>query len=261
MIRTEMAVSSSKSLTDFKLLSFDIYGTLIDWETGIYSALTPLLKRAASSHPLNDGTAIIKHFGKVERKFQSEQPGLEYDQLLALVYTELAKALQVTDVSVEEAAAFGASVGQWPAFPDTVAAMQKLGQYYQLVVLSNVDRNSLSRTLAGPLNGVKFDAIYTAQDIGSYKPDLGNFEYLLQHVDKELAVTKAQILHTAQSLMHDHEPAKVMGITSAWIARKEGEAGMGGLASDMDGKVAYSWRFGSLGEMAAEVEKQFTFKK
>ena len=255
-----MAVPSSKSLTEFKLLSFDIYGTLIDWETGIYTAMAPLLKRATSSHPLNDHMVIIKQFNKLELKFQSEQPGLKYDQLLAHVYIELAKSLELPDVSMEEATAFGASVGQWPAFPDTVTAMQKLGQYYKLVVLSNVDRDSFSRTLAGPLQGVKFDAIYTAQDIGSYKPDLKNLEYLLQHVDKELGITKAQVLHTAQSLTHDHVPAKTMGMTSAWIARKGGEAGMGGLANDLEGKVAYSWRFGSLAEMAEEVEKQFASK-
>jgi 2-haloalkanoic acid dehalogenase type II len=138
-----------------------------------------------------------------------------------------------------ESTAVAGSIAVWPPFPDTIAAMRKLkARGYKLVPLSNVDRASFNKTLHGPLSGLHdedpsafFDAIYTAQDIGSYKPDLRNFEYLLEHVARDLGIDlkKEQVLHVAQSLFHDHEPAKKMGLHSVWIARgKGGVSGMRG---------------------------------
>ena len=105
--------------------------------------------------------------------------------------------------------AFGSQIGTWTAFPDTVAALQILKKYYKLVILSNIDNESIARTVSGPLAGADFEAVYTAQNIGSYKPDLKNFEYLLKGAEKELGVKKEEVLHTAQSLTHDCVPAKV----------------------------------------------------
>jgi len=120
-------------------------------------------------------------------------------------------------------------------------------------MLSNIDNGSIARTLAGPLKGVEFDAVYTAQNIGSYKPDLKNFEYLIGGVGKELGVEKAQILHTAQSLTHDCVPAKTMGVKSTWIDRD----GMEEQRQKLKDKVNFTWRFGTMGEMAEAVEKEF----
>lgn len=257
-----MATSSSAPpLTQFKLLSFDIYGTLIDWEGGIITALSPLKARLPSSHPfLSDDIALGAAFNRYERAVQDEQPSLVYSGVLAECYRRLGAELGVSWTE-DEAITFGNSVGLWPAFPDTVAAMQTLGKYYKLTVLSNVDRTSFGKTLAGPLDGVKFDAIYTAQDIGSYKPNTKNFEYMLEHVKAEFGVEKGEVLQTAQSLQHDHEPAMKVGVESAWIARGEnGVSGMGGEEEKFAGRVNYKWKFPTLGAMAAEVEKQFAAK-
>ncbi|KAI9877725.1 MAG: hypothetical protein M1830_003000 [Pleopsidium flavum] len=229
-----------RSLTSFKLLSFDIYGTLIDWETGITTALRPLTSRLPSSNPLKTNhLALGQAFNKTETAIQREQP----------------------DDDDDEATTFAASIGSWPAFPDTVAAMQTLAKHYKLVPLSNVDRASFSKTLAGPLQGVRFDAVYTAQDIGSYKPSVKNFEYLLQHAGEEFGVGKDEVLHVAQSLTHDVVPSGEVGLASCWIARGEdGVSGMGGDLGELEGKANFMWRFPDLGALAEEVGKEFAGK-
>ena len=253
--------------TSYKLLSFDIYGTLIDWETGIYSALLPLLSRLPTSsphHPSTNTASQSRHFllteyTKLEQAIQKAEPKLAYPLVLAKIYIQLAASFSIP-ITGEEASTFGSTIGTWPAFPDTVAAMQKLSKYYKLVVLSNVDRVSFSSTLSGPLSGVKFDAIYTAEDIGSYKPDLRNFAYLVEHAEKEFGVKKEQAWQVAQSLLHDHVPAKKFGLRpSVWIRRTPGgeEALMGSQLEDVRGDVDLAGTFGSLGEFAEAVEKAF----
>jgi 2-haloalkanoic acid dehalogenase type II len=149
---------------------------------------------------------------------------------------------------------YGAKIGQYPAFSDTVEAIQKLGKRFKLIPLSNVDRGSFSQTLEGPLKGCRFDAIYTAQDIGSYKPDLKNFHYLLEHVEADFGVEKEELVHVAQSLFHDHRPAKKVGIQSVWVDRKGciGEKAHGGSE-----EFGYKLRVESLGELAGIVEEAF----
>ena len=259
-------------LTDYKLLSFDIYGTLIDWETGIYDALKPLVDKLPSdsqyggSSPEETRKLVLGAFSSHERALQSEQPKLLYNKLLAETYKRLAGQLgvQATDA---EAQKFGASLGTYPAFPDTVAAMKVLGSYYKLVALSNVDNENFSRTLSGPLNGVKFDGIYTAENIGSYKPDLNNFRYLIENVDRQFGVKKEEILHTAQSLTHDHVPGKEIGLRpGVWIRRAGGEgrgSAMGGSLEklEMEGKIELGAVYETLGDMAEAVEKAFAGKK
>jgi 2-haloalkanoic acid dehalogenase type II len=253
--------------TSYKLLSFDIYGTLINWEEGLYTSLVPLISRLPLSsphNPINNTTSQTRHFllgeyTKLEQSIQKEEPTLIYRLVLTKIYTQLAASLSIS-ITPEEATAFGNTIGSWPAFPDTVSAMQKLSKYYKLVVLSNVDKASFSRTLSDPLNGVKFDAIYTAEDIGSYKPDLKNFQYLVENAEKGFGVKKDEILKVAQSLFHDHVPAKKFGLRpSVWIKRTPGgeEALMGSRLEDVEGKVQLAATFGSLGEFAEVVEKAF----
>jgi 2-haloalkanoic acid dehalogenase type II len=110
-------------------------------------------------------------------------------------------------------------VGDWP-FPDTPEALKYLKQHYKLVILSNVDNESFA--LSNRRLGVAFDAIYAAEDIGSYKPNLRNFEYMLENIQR-LGLGKADILHTAESMFHDHAPANKMGLASAWIYRRHAE--------------------------------------
>jgi len=261
-----------KPLLSFKLLSFDIYGTLIDWETFIHSHLQTLSSRIPSSSPQaplkNDERKVQQMFNAHQIKIQEEQPSLRYDILLKEAYLASAKELSINDSGElkQEAENFGNSIGEWKAFPDTVAACQRLSRFYKLVPLSNVDRASFSKTCQGPLHGVDFWRSYVAEEIGSYKPDLRNFEYLIQHVKEESiaespdgqGIGKDEILHTAQSLFHDHVPAKKMGMSSVWIARQGQGTGMGDYAEEVHkkGEVGYGWRFGSLGEMADAVERE-----
>ncbi|OAP57094.1 haloacid dehalogenase, type II [Fonsecaea erecta] len=260
-----------RPLSSYKLISYDIYGTLIDWETAIVKLLQPLVSRIPSSSPLSqeyrDSTTagaegrirLAAKFNDVEHELEAKNPSQQYDLLLQDIYLRIAADFGV-DATQEEAQQFGASIGTWPPFPDTVDACQRLvrDHGFKLVPLSNVDRASFSRTCAGPLAGVDFFRIYTAQDIGSYKPDLRNFEYLIAHAKEDAGVEKHDILHVAQSIFHDHIPAKTMGLASAWINRRG--AGMGGndaiRAIHERGEVGYGWRFGTLGELADEVERE-----
>lgn len=228
-------------LTDFRALTFDCYGTLIDWESGIYAALQPLLARGAVTA---DRESVLAIFAQHESAQQRETPDMIYAQLLAAVHRRLAQAWKIA-ASDADHARFGASVGDWPAFPDSAAALQYLKRHYKLVILSNVDRESFKGSNARLQ--VEFDAIYTAQDIGSYKPDLANFRFMLDRLGK-LGIAKGDILHTAQSLFHDHAPAKSVGLASAWIDRRHESAGWGATMPPPDG-ASYEFRFVSLAEM------------
>lgn len=153
-----------------------------------------------------------------------------------------------------EADAFGASVATWPIFPDTVEALKQLRRHYKLVILSNVDKSSFTQVLNRALAGVEFDAVYVAEEIGSYKPDLKNFQYLITHAREDMGVQMEQILMTANGLKSDHVPAMKVGMTSAWISRGEGEKEL----KEVEGKVAFSWRFDTMGEMAVAAEREFS---
>ena len=228
-------------LSDFKALSFDCYGTLIDWETGLSEALRPLAER--SGLPTEQ---LLEAYGPIEHRLEEEYPGLRYSELLQKVFGRLAEQIGVA-VTPQEAMAFGASVGNWPAFPDSAEALAYLRQHFQLIILSNVDRESFSRSNARL--GVQFDQILTAEEIGSYKPSLRNFEYLIARAS-EAGIAKDQLLHTAQSLFHDHVPANAMGLHSAWIDRRHGKQG-GGATVLPDPMPHFDFRFTSLGELAA----------
>jgi 2-haloalkanoic acid dehalogenase type II len=228
-------------LTDFRVLSFDCYGTLIDWESGILVALQPLLARTVGIYP----RVAMETFARHESAQQAETPTMLYSDLLAQVHRRLARAWGVP-MSEDDHRRFGASVQNWPAFPDSAAALQYLKQHYRLVILSNVDRASFAAS--NRRLGVAFDAIYTAQDIGSYKPSTANFRYLLDRL-AAFGHGKAEILHTAQSLFHDHAPAKRCGLATAWIDRRQNEPGWGATMAP-PGNVTWDFRFASLEAMA-----------
>ena len=230
-------------LTDYKVLTFDCYGTLIDWEAGIHTALQPLLAKAATPLSKDD---VLEAFARHESAQEAETPQMIYSDLLTAVHRRLADqwGLAASDVDHRR---FGNSVPDWPAFPDSAEALANLKQHYKLVILSNVDRTSFAGSNARL--GVTFDAIYTAQDIGSYKPDLANFRYMLDHL-AELGIAKSDILHTAQSLFHDHAPAKALGLASAWIDRRHASGGFGATMAPPAG-ASYDFRFTSMADFAA----------
>jgi 2-haloalkanoic acid dehalogenase type II len=236
-------------LTDFKVLTFDCYGTLIDWETGIFEALVPLARRAG----LSQRNTVLESFAAHEAAQQLETPALAYSLLLALVHKRLASHWGVK-ATEEEANIFGASVPDWPAFPDSAAALQYLKQFYKLVILSNVDRLSF-RSSNAKLQ-VEFDAIYTAQDIGSYKPSPRNFDYMLTRLKNDFDLGPSDVLHVAQSLFHDHAPANQFGLASAWIDRRHAQDGWGATPPP-PGSPRYDFRFESMAALADAHRKQF----
>jgi 2-haloalkanoic acid dehalogenase type II len=188
---------------------------------------------------------LLEAYGVIEHEIEQEFPDLVYSQLLEKVHARLCRGFCVPEDDLE-AARLGASVGDWPAFPDSPEALAYLKQHFKLVILSNVDR--LSFAGSDRRLGVEFDYVFTAQDIGSYKPDLRNFEYLLEHLG-EAKIEKGQLLHVAQSLFHDHVPANRMGIASAWIDRRAGKNGSGATVLP-DPMPHFDFRFTSLGELA-----------
>jgi 2-haloalkanoic acid dehalogenase type II len=230
-------------LTDFKILTFDCYGTLIDWESGILAAMRPLLDQLGSK--IDDGKAL-EAFARHESAIEAAEPALNYRKLLAKTYRALA-AEWSAPVADDDADRFGQSVPAWPAFADSAESLAYLKRHYKLVILSNVDRASFAES--NKRLGVTFDATCTAEDIGSYKPDRRNFEFMLRTVKEKLGASRADILHTAQSLFHDHRTAKAMGLATNWIDRRMGKAG-GGATKPVDG-VTTDFHFPS---MAAFVE-------
>jgi 2-haloalkanoic acid dehalogenase type II len=231
-----------KRLTDFWALSFDCYGTLIDWESGIRNALAGWKLRVGL--PVGDD-ALVECFGRHEWVQQSETPGLRYPEILERVLRRMGTEWGV-GVTGEEASAFGESVKSWPAFADSAPALGYLKKYHKLVILSNVDRESFRHSNAKL--GVGFDCIFTAEDIGSYKPELRNFQYMLDRL-AVLGIPKERILHTAESLYHDHLPAKQLGLCSAWIHRRHAQPGFGATRPPT-GEVQVDFRYTSLAEMA-----------
>ncbi|KAF2875199.1 HAD-like domain-containing protein [Massariosphaeria phaeospora] len=243
----EQRITTTELLTDFKVLCFDVYGTLVDWESGILKALQPMLEKSGKSDLDPKQTLATCH--KVSSAAQRESPGLAYSELLTTIHPKICQTFGLQEPTEQESKAFGASVGQFEAFPDSVSALKQLSKRYKLVVLSNVDNASFAATNAGPLEGFKFDAVFTAQDIGSYKPDLRNFEYMLKEVKSRWGFEKEQVLSTAQSQFHDHHPAREMGMDSAWIYRPDAIMG------NRDDPV-YRWKFDTLQELATLADSE-----
>ena len=228
-------------LRDFAVLTFDTYGTLIDWETGIWEALQPLLSRLAN--PPNREEAL-KSFAREESACQAASPGLLYADLLAAVHRGLARNWG-GPLDQSESIRFGRSVGDWPAFEDAAPSLGYLKGHHRLVTLTNCDRASY-RGSAARL-GDPWDAVLTAEEIGSYKPAAANFEFLLARVAADFGAGPESILHVAQSLFHDHVPAKAIGLATAWIDRRRGRGG--GATAPPQREVEPDFRFDSMAEL------------
>ncbi|QDJ11629.1 2-haloacid halidohydrolase IVa (plasmid) [Roseomonas mucosa] len=211
-------------LTDFKVLTFDCYGTLIDWESGMIEGLRPLTEKVGRPLGRNE---ILEAHAFHESTQQIQTPARPYAELLPIVYKRLAEQWGVP-VTLEECLAYGRSIGNWPAFEDSPGALQYLKKFYKLVILSNVDNASFAAS--NKRLQVEFDAIITAEDAGSYKPSPRNFEYMLQRLGAGLGgekIGKEHILHTAESMFHDHRPANAFGLASCWIYRRHKDQGFG----------------------------------
>lgn len=236
------------NLTDFKALTFDVYGTLIDWETGMVENLKPLTDRAERDLARNE---ILQAHARHESSQQRHTPGKHYQDLLATVYRRLAEEWGVP-VSWDECRTYGRSVRDWPAFPDTAGALQYLKRHFKLVVLSNVDNESFSFSCAKL--GVEFDAVYTAEDIGSYKPADHNFEYMLEKIG-DIGIAREEVLHTAESMFHDHEPANRHGLAACHIYRRHDQEGFGATMKP-EKMPEVQFRFDSMDGMAQAVRSE-----
>lgn len=255
-----------KPLTEYKLMSFDIYGTLVDWESGVYEHILPLQQYLPSTHPLKtDKVELYRKWDGVEVEFKRDNPKLQYDQLLLQSFEVFARrelGIDSTLLSDEElhsrGEVFGQSVKDWPAFPDTVSALYQLRELgYKLVPLSNINNASFALCNKNALQSFPFDAVYTGEDIGSYKPEHRNFFYLFDKVKESFGVDRSNILHVAHGLYADHVPAKELGLQSVWIERlgsacetpQLAEAGL------KKGDWTFGWSAGTLQDLADAVKE------
>lgn len=228
-------------LSDFDVLTFDVYGTLIDWESGMVNALKPLTDRVSLALTRDD---ILEAHAFHESTTQRWTPAKPYKELLPVVYRRLAEEWGV-EVTWEECVAYGKSVRQWPAFDDTREALAYLKQHFKLVVLTNTDNESFSGSNARM--GVFFDGVYTAEDIGSYKPDDRNFTYMIEALARR-GIAKDKILHTAESLFHDHQPANKHGLANCWIYRRHDKQGFGA-TMDPGAQPKIDFQFNSMADL------------
>ncbi len=199
-----------------RVLTFDCYGTLIDWETGILSTLQPIL---ADHGVTADAERLLALHAELESAAE-RGPYTPYRQLLMTVIRGLGERLGFTPSAAEQSR-FADAVGDWPPFADTRAALRALGRRFRLAIISNVDDDLFART--NQQLDVTFDWIVTAQQVKSYKPSPNNFREALARI----GLPTEQVLHVAQSLFHDHVPAKRLGLETVWVNRRHGKAGSG----------------------------------
>jgi 2-haloacid dehalogenase len=213
-------IGGAMKFDEFRVLTFDCYGTLIDWETGILEVVRPWARRAGISA---SDAEILGAFGEAESAAEHDLPTALYPDVLRATFARIAKHFGRPE-DPATADLFGKSVGDWPAFADTSDALRRLQRRFKLVVVSNVDRASFARSQKRL--GIVFDAVVTAEEVGAYKPDAKMFRRALE-VAKEFGAGPENVLHVAQSLYHDHVPAKSFGLKTVWVRRpsKRGEFG------------------------------------
>jgi len=200
----------------YEILSFDCYGTLIDWETGILAALAPVLARHGRS-VLDE--ALLEAFGELEAGAE-RPPYRPYAVVLEEVVEGLGRRFGFTPDAAERGV-LAASLAGWPPFPDTRDALRALGTKYRLGVISNIDDDLFAGTARSL--GVDFDWVVTARQVGSYKPSLENFRQALAR----FGAPGDKVLHVAQSLFHDIAPARSLGLSTVWVNRRHAKPGSG----------------------------------
>ena len=198
-------------LSQFEFLSFDCYGTLIDWESGILGYLQPLLRQKSCTASDDE---ILNLYSDFEPNRQN--PYQPYRKVLTVVVGDFARHYGF-DLSEQEAGGLADSIRNWQPFYDTVAALRALKARYKLAILSNIDDDLFAFT--APKLGVDLDLLVTAEQVQSYKPSLRNFETLLGRLPRP----KERLLHVAESLYHDVVPAHSLGIATVWVNRRQGK--------------------------------------
>ncbi len=216
--------------SNYTWLTFDCYGTLIDWESGIVGAVRPLL--AASGRNISaDG--ILELYASIETR-EEAGPYRPYRDILETCMRRMAARLFFS-LDDQQAQVLGNTIGKWHPFADSVSALARLKRRYKLAVISNIDDDMFAQT--SKLLGDPFDAVITAQQARSYKPSTNNFKVALERIGEPAA----KILHCAQSLYHDIPPAKALGMGTVWVDRRAGQRGSGAtpqFKADPDLRVA-----------------------
>lgn len=238
-----------KKLSEYKVLSFDCYGTLIDWETGLLGVLNPWGKDVGLDL---DDEQLLMAYADNEAAVMREFPSRSYPELLGMALKRTARDLG-RSVSEEWIESISGSVPRWPAFSDSAAALQSLGRRYDLVILSNVHRKGFegsNKHLKG-----EYAAVITAEDVGAYKPALHHFS-ALQAWREERGIADEDQLHVAQSLFHDHVPARKLGLDSVWINRRHDRPGWGATPQASE-EWHYDAEYKSMEEFADAVERDF----
>jgi putative hydrolase of the HAD superfamily len=235
-------------LNQFKVLTFDVVGTLIDFEQGILNYMRPIVQRSALE--LGD-EHILGAYGRGEVVAQGEHPDSPFPPLLDRIYRIAANALGMP-ADDGEAAGLRDSIPDWPAFPDSVEALKRLKKRYRLVAVTNSDNWALShfsKTLGEP-----FDDLVTAEMAGASKPDPRVFEFNLKR-QEAAGFRKEDILHVAQSQYHDIGVARLLGYKTCWIERRMHQDGSGGTPA-VDEKAVPDWHFATLKELADAVDAE-----
>jgi len=213
-------MSIQLDFTGFEILTFDCYGTLIEWESGILPVLRSLL--AAHLKTADDAT-LLQLYGDFEQRAEAA-PYQTYRDVLASVVRQLGKEFGFTPNQAEEAS-LSESLPQWPPWPDTVAALRRLKTRYRLAILSNIDDSLFAETR--PKLGVEFNEVITAQQAQAYKPSLKVFELALQRIQ----APSHSVLHVGQSVYHDVLPAQKLGMATVWVNRPSARPGIGAVKS------------------------------
>jgi putative hydrolase of the HAD superfamily len=234
------------SLGNFKVLTFDLMGTLIDYEGGILGYVRPIALRAGLH--LTD-TAILEACAKAEEDQNKSAPDRPYTRALPIIYSDMATALGLPH-AVSDADGFGLSLPDWRPFPDSLEALKRLRKRFRLVAMTNADNwayNIMSRTLAEP-----FHDKVTAEDVGTNKPDPQNWAYCLGRQSVH-GYSRQDFLHVAQSQYHDIGAAKRLGYATCWIERRKGKEGFGGTPVP-EAKTVPNYHFATLGKLADAVD-------
>lgn len=242
-------MTTGLDLTKFKALSFDCYGTLIDWEAGIAAVLAPWAREQGLD--LSDEDLLLAYADN-EAAVENETPAALYPDVLAAALRRTGERLQ-RPVSEEWARRLGTSVPDWPAFPDSADALARLATHYQLIILSNVHRDGFAASNQR-LHG-EFAAVITAEDVRAYKPAENHFRALDNTLPK-LGVDRTELLHVAQSLFHDHVPAKREGLPSVWINRRHDRPGWGATPEPAE-HWTYNLAFNSIADFADAADQAF----
>jgi 2-haloacid dehalogenase len=211
-----MTTPPAVDFANVEVLTFDCYGTLVDWEAGLLAGMRAVLGEAAADTP--DDT-LLEGYAAAEAEAE-RGPWIPYRRVLTVALTGICRAVGV-EPTPQQASEFADSVGEWPPFADSAAALERLATRFELGVITNCDDDLFARS--HERLGRPFRWVVTAEQVQAYKPARRGFEVALERIGRP----RERILHVAQSLYHDHVPAQALGLATAWINRRQGRAGAG----------------------------------